>query len=121
MQVMFGRTVTHHNGRMVSPYIQVCMPTVIQHCNNAKHLLAKYTRQFKVVIRHPHKLLPVHIQPSQNSVHALLTFQAVRHGKVRLTAPMVNTVSQCQVVGLRLLTLVRQTHHHAEQAQKPKR
>ena len=111
---MFGRYVTHHNGRMVSPYIQACMLMVAHHYSNAKQLLAKYTQALMDAIRHPHKLLPVHIQPSQNSVHALLTIQAVKHGKVRLIARMVNMVSQCQVVGSRLLTLVRQTHHHAE-------
>ncbi len=73
-------------------------------------------RHFAQTIKHQ----PVLIQPLQKPVHALLTTQAVRHGKVRLTAPTVNTVSQCLVDGSRLLTPVRLTRHHAEQAQKPK-
>jgi hypothetical protein len=118
---MFGQPVMQVNGKTVSLYFQVCMLRVAQLLGNAKQLLVKYTHQLVVVMYHPHRLLPVHIQQLQNSVHALLTFQAVRHGKVRLIALMVNMVSQCQVVGSRLLTPVRQTHHHAEQAQKPKR
>jgi hypothetical protein len=113
---MFGRYVTHHNGRMVSPYIQVYMLMAVQHYSNAKQLPAKYTQHLTDVIRHPHRWLLVHIQPLLNFVHALLTIQAVRHGKVRLTAPTVNMVNQCLVVGSRLLTPVHQIHHHAEQA-----
>lgn len=118
---MFGQVVMQVNGKTINQYIQVYLLTVAHHYSNAKQLLAKYTQALADVIRHPHKLLPVHIQPSQNSVHAPLTFQAVRHGKVKLTARMGNTVSPYQVDGSRLLTPVRQTHHHAEQAQKPKR
>lgn len=118
---MFGQTVMLVNGRTVNLYIQACLLAAEQHYSNAKHLLVKYTHQLVAVMCHPHKLLHVHIQPSQNSVHALSIFQAVKHGKVKLIALTVNTVSQCQVVGSRLLTLVRQIHHHAEQAQKPKR
>lgn len=113
---MFGQPAMQVNGKAVSPYIQVCMLMAVQHYNNAKHLPAKYTHQLADAIRHPHRWLLVHIQPLLNSVHALLTIQAVRHGKVRLTAPMVNMVNQCLVVGSRLLTPVHLTHHHAKQA-----
>jgi hypothetical protein len=113
---MFGQTVMQVNGKTVSLYIQVCLLAVAQHYSNAKQLLAKYTQQLADVIRHPHRLLLAHIQPLLNSVHALLTFQAVKHGKVRLTAPMVSMVNPCLVVGSRLLTPVHQIHHHAEQA-----
>jgi hypothetical protein len=113
---MFGQTVMQVNGKTVSLYIQVCLLAVAQHYSNAKPLLAKYIHQLADAIRHPHKWLLVHIQPLLNSVHALLTIQAVRHGKVRLTAPMVNMVSPCLVVGLRLPTPVHQIHHHAKQA-----
>jgi hypothetical protein len=113
---MFGQPAMQVNGKAVNPYIQVYLLMVVQHYSNAKHLLAKYTHQLADAIRHPHKLLLAHIQPLLNSVHALLTIQAVRHGKVKLTAPTVNTVSLCLVVGLRLPTLVHRTHHHAKQA-----
>jgi hypothetical protein len=113
---MFGQVVMQVNGKTINQYIQVCLLTVAHHYSNAKQLLAKYTQVLMDVIPHPHRLLVVHIQPSQNSVHALLTFQAVKHGKAKLIAPMVNTVNHYLVVGLRLLTPVHQTHHHAEQA-----
>jgi len=112
---MFGQTVMQVNGKTVSLYIQVCLLAVAQHYSNAKPLLAKYIHQLADVIRHPHRWLLVHIQPLLNFVHALLTIQAVRHGKVRLIAPMVNMVNQCLVVGSRLLTPVHRIHHHAEQ------
>jgi hypothetical protein len=113
---MFGQPVMQVNGKTVSLYFQACMLRMAQLLGNAKHLLAKYTQQLADAIRHPHLLLLAHIQPLLNSVHALLTIQAVRHGKVRLTAPTVNTVNPCLVVGLRLPTLVHPTHHHAKQA-----
>jgi hypothetical protein len=113
---MFGQAVMQVNGKTVSPYMAVCLLMVVRHYSNAKQLPAKYTQHLTDVIRHPRRWLPVHIQPLLNSVHALLTIQAVRHGKVRLIAPMVNMVNQCQVVGSRLLTPVHQIHHHAEQA-----
>ena len=113
---MFGQTAMQVNGKAVSPYIQVCLLAVIQHYSNAKHLLAKYTHQLVGVMYHPHKWLLAHTQPLLNSVHALLTIQAVRHGKVRLTAPTVSMVSPCLVVGLRLPTPVHRIHHHAKQA-----
>jgi hypothetical protein len=113
---MFGQTAMQVNGKAVSPYIQVCLLAVIQHYSNAKHLLAKYIHQLVGAMYHPHKLLLAHIQPLLNFVHAPLIFQAVRHGKVRLTAQMVNTVNPCLVVGLRLPTPVRLTHQHAKQA-----
>jgi hypothetical protein len=113
---MFGQAVMQVNGKTVSPYMAVCLLMAVRHYSNAKHLLVKYTHQLADAIRHPHKLLLVHIQPLLNSVHALLTIQAVRHGKVRLTAPMVNMVSPCLAVGLRFLTPAHQIHHHAKQA-----
>jgi hypothetical protein len=113
---MFGRYVTHHNGKMVSPYMLVFMSQPARHYSNVKRLLAKYTQQLADAIRHPHKLLLAHIQRQLNSVHALLIIQAVKHGKVKLTALTVSTVNQCLVVGLRLPTPVRQTHHHVKQA-----
>jgi hypothetical protein len=113
---MFGQVVMQVNGKTINQYIQVCLLTVAHHYSNAKLLLVKYIHQLAVVMYQPHRLLPVHIQPSQNSVHALLTFQAVKHGKVKLIVPTVNTVSHYLVVGSRFLTPVRQTHHHAEQA-----
>jgi hypothetical protein len=113
---MFGQPAMQVNGKTVSPYMAVCMLMAVRHYSNAKHLPAKYTQHLTDAIRHPHRWLLAHIQPLLNSVHALLTIQAVRHGKVRLTAPTVNTVSPCLVVGLRLPTPVRLTHHHAKQA-----
>jgi hypothetical protein len=113
---MFGQAVMQVNGKTVSPYMAVCLLMVVRHYSNAKQLLAKYTQHLTDVIRHPHRLLLAHIQPLLNSVHALLTIQAVRLGKVRLTALMVNTVNPCLVVGSRLLTPVHRIHHHAEQA-----
>jgi hypothetical protein len=113
---MFGQPAMQVNGKTINPYMAVCMLMAVRHYSNAKHLPAKYTQHLADVIRHPHRLLLVHIQPLLNFVHALLTIQAVRHGKVRLIAPMVNMVNQCQVVGLRLLTPVHRIHHHAEQA-----
>jgi hypothetical protein len=113
---MFGQAVMQVNGKMVSLYIQAFMFQAVRHYSNAKHLPAKYTQHLTDVMCHPHRLLLAHIQPLLNSVHALLTIQAVRHGKVRLTAPTVNMVNPCLVVGSRLLTPVHQIHHHAEQA-----
>jgi hypothetical protein len=113
---MFGQTVMQVYGKTVSLYIQVCLLAVAQHYSNAKQLLAKYTQQLADVMYHPQRWLLAHIQPLLNSVHALLTIQAVRHGKVRLTALTVNTVNPCLVVGLRLPTPVRLNHHHAKQA-----
>jgi hypothetical protein len=117
---MFGQAVMQVNGKAVNPYIQVCLLAVAQHYSNAKPLLAKYIHQLADAIRHPHRWLLVHIQPLLNFVHANQIFQAVRHGKVRLTAPMVNMVNLCLVVGSRLLTLVRQAHHHALPIQNQK-
>jgi hypothetical protein len=113
---MFGQPAMQVNGKAVSPYIQVCMLMAVQHYSNVKQLPAKYTQHLTDVIRHPHRWLLAHIQPLLNSVHALLTIQAVKHGKVRLTAPTVNMVSPCLVVGLRLPTPVHRIHHHAKQA-----
>jgi hypothetical protein len=112
---MFGQPAMQVNGKTVSPYMAVCMLMAVRHYSNAKHLPAKYTQHLTDAIRHPHRWLLAHIQPLLNSVHALLTIQAVRHGKMRLTAPMVNMVNQCLVVGSRLLTPVHRIHHHAEQ------
>jgi hypothetical protein len=113
---MFGQPAMQANGKTVSPYMAVYLLMVVRHYSNAKHLPAKYTQHLTDVIRHPHGLLLAHIQPLLNSVHALLTIQAVRHGKVRLIAQTVNMVNQCLVVGSRLLTPVHRIHHHAEQA-----
>jgi hypothetical protein len=113
---MFGQPAMQANGKTVSPYMAVCLLMAVRHYSNAKHLPVKYTQHLTDVIRHPHRLLLVHIQQLLNFVHALLTTQAVRHGKVRLIAPMVNMVNQCLVVGSRLLTPVHQIHHHAKQA-----
>jgi hypothetical protein len=113
---MFGQAVMQVNGKTISLYIQVYLLMAVRHYSNAKQLPAKYTQHLTDVMCHPHRLLLAHIQPLLNSVHALLTIQAVRHGKVRLTAPTVNTVNPCLVVGLRLPTLVHQIHHHAKQA-----
>jgi uncharacterized membrane protein len=113
---MFGQAVMQVNGKTISLYIQVYLLMVVRHYSNAKQLPAKYTQHLTDVIRHPHRWLLAHIQPLLNSVHALLIFQAVRHGKVKLIVPTVNTVSPCLVVGLRLPTPVRLTHHHAKQA-----
>jgi hypothetical protein len=117
---MFGQVVMQVNGKTISLYITVYLLMVVQHYSNAKQLLAKYTQHLTDVIRHPHKLLLVHIQQLLNFVHALLTIQAVRHGKVRLTAQMVSMVNQCLVVGSRLLTPVRLPHHHALPIQNQK-
>jgi hypothetical protein len=113
---MFGQPVMQVNGKTVSPYMAVYLLMAVQHYSNAKQLPAKYTHQLVDVIRHPHRWLLAHIQRQLNSVHALLIFQAVKFGKVRLIVPTVNMVNQCLVVGSRFLTPVRQTHHHAEQA-----
>jgi hypothetical protein len=113
---MFGQPAMQVNGKMVSLYMEACMSQEVQLLGNAKHLPAKYIQQLADAIRHPHRWLLVHIQPLLNSVHALLTIQAVRHGKVRLTAPMVSMVNPCLVVGSRLPTLVHRIHHHAKQA-----
>jgi hypothetical protein len=110
---MFGQPAMLVNGKTVSLYIQVYLLTVAQHYSNAKPLLVRYIRQLADAMYHPHKLLPVPIQPLLNFVHAPLISQAVRCGKVRLTAPMVNMVSHYLVGGLKFLTPVRQTHHHA--------
>jgi hypothetical protein len=117
---MFGRAVMQVNGKAVNLYMAVCLLMAVRHYSNAKHLPAKYTQQLAVVMCHPHRWLLAHIQQLLNSVHANQIIQAVRHGKVRLTAPMGNMVSQCLVVGLRLLTLVRLTHHHALPIQNQK-
>jgi hypothetical protein len=117
---MFGQVVMQVNGKTISLYMVVYLLMVVRHYSNAKHLPAKYTQQLADVIRHPHRWLLAHIQQLLNSVHAHQIIQAVRHGKVRLTAPMVNMVNLCLVVGSRLLTLVHLHHHHALPIQNQK-